>query len=390
MSTALAIYLLAGIVVDPFSRIAAAVLVLIAIVVLVVGAIVTFRDVLRRVLVNRSLLFNAGVVALVLVGLLRWAMGLAGQQERIMDVIPISMGYLPAVIALAALTVAGLLDFRYFRNWGALVAAGAIGFAGGIVPFMVHDSGFALVHLFPLIGVAMAQLWRSNWPKVEAKHATAILALPAAGLLGLLVLNTALSVRDLPADNAKLSEAMNSALEFNANELRLVQIARPSAIEQVGTRAGYDQMEQTSMLHSLTSSLTGAGWLAPVELLSIRKEQTWDYGAAVHLMHPFGRIGLLAYLLVVFAGILALYRARAALPEPPEGDTTSPVFLTIAGEMAAITLVFSAVYVSLGNLLLIPFTGRNLYLLAVLSVGDIVEALTLLALAALVITGARR
>ena len=57
--------------------------------------------------------------------------------------------------------------------------------------------------------------------------------------------------------------------------------------------------------------------------------------------------------------------------------------LQIVGLMAGATLAFSAIYLVLGNLLLVPFTGRSIYLVSVLSTGDLLEGIVLLGLLAL-------
>ncbi|MBW8880285.1 MAG: hypothetical protein JF615_02335, partial [Asticcacaulis sp.] len=46
-------------------------------------------------------------------------------------------------------------------------------------------------------------------------------------------------------------------------------------------------------------------------------------------------------------------------------------------------------YMVLANLLLVPFTGRNIYLLAVTSIGDLVEGAMLLVLAILTLSAKR-
>ena len=53
--------------------------------------------------------------------------------------------------------------------------------------------------------------------------------------------------------------------------------------------------------------------------------------------------------------------------------------------MAVLTLPFSTAYMILGNLLIVPFTGRDIYLLASHSTGDLIEGTLLLALMALAV-----
>ncbi|HZG47628.1 MAG TPA: hypothetical protein VEZ41_15375, partial [Allosphingosinicella sp.] len=53
----------------------------------------------------------------------------------------------------------------------------------------------------------------------------------------------------------------------------------------------------------------------------------------------------------------------------------------LAGTLAIWTLFGAAAYMVLANLLLVPFTGRNIYLLAASSGGDLMEGLGLFLMA---------
>ena len=346
------------------------------------GGIALARQFLPPALLSQSRPYNTGVLLLVLLGGTRLALIGVGWQERVLG-FPISIVYLPLLFCGEALIAIGLLRFERFTKWGCFVAVLAIGLAGIIAPRMARDSGFVLVHLAP-IAIVAAQLARRS-AQGPRRWVIAAMAAPVAALLGVLALQTSSAVREVPHEDASLAAGMNNALDFNANGLRLLQIIKPTAVELVGTRDGYDQMEQTAMLHSLTDSLTGAGWLAPVELLSIRKEQTWDYVAAVHLMYPFGRIGAVSFLLVVIAAALALGQALWPGEQLPASLAARQLLPRMVGAMAVLTLPFSTAYMILGNLLIVPFTGRDIYLLASHSTGDLIEGTLLLALMALAV-----
>ncbi|OYU72570.1 MAG: hypothetical protein CFE32_23360, partial [Alphaproteobacteria bacterium PA3] len=66
-----------------------------------------------------------------------------------------------------------------------------------------------------------------------------------------------------------------------------------------------------------------------------------------------------------------------------------PLFLRLTGIMAVLTLAYSAAYMVLANLLMVPFTGRSIYLVSSLSTGDLLEGVIVMALAALAVTEVR-
>ncbi|OYU73495.1 MAG: hypothetical protein CFE32_20750, partial [Alphaproteobacteria bacterium PA3] len=258
------------------------------------GVTILARQFIPAELLGESPLFNAAIVLLGAMGLVRLMFVPLGWKERIAQALPISVGYLPLLIAGVALGVIGLLRFRRFVRTGAAVLGLAYLFAGVAAPFVARDTGFVLVHLVPIALPAAILVWRSDVARRARGWALGAVIFPLVAVLSGLAYQSAAAVMDVPGPDASLSEAMNAALEFDANGLRLLQIFSPGSVETIGTRNSFDQMEQTAMLHSLTSTLGGSGWLAPVELLSMRKEQAWDYVSAVHLMYPFGRLGAVA------------------------------------------------------------------------------------------------
>lgn len=356
-----------------------------AVVLVALGAIVILRQILPAALLSQSRPFNVGVLLLALLGMVRLVLIGLGWQERIMEIVPIAIFYLPLVFAGSALIAVGLLRFESYLKWGCVVAIGAIAFAGVIAPHYAGDNGFFLIHLAPILVVALYLARRSAAPPGRRLYSGAALIMPLILLVVGITALTASTARDVPSDEASIAETMNRAIDFDANGLRLLQIARPSAVELIGTRSGFDQMEQTAILHSLTNSLTGAGWLAPVELLSIRKEQAWDYVGAVHLMYPFGRVGAVCFLLVMIAAAAALNRPLLGGQRVPPGTPSRLLVPRLVGSMALLTLPFCAAYMLLGNLLIVPFTGLDIYLLASRSTGDLLEGLLVLALMALAV-----
>ncbi|MEW4449081.1 hypothetical protein [Qipengyuania sp. JC766] len=334
-------------------------------------------------------LLRAAFVLLVCLFAVRFLLAVPfGFKERV-GAIPLSLPFLFTLILAATLGTIGVRSLQRDRLKGAcwLMAGLSLAFLV-FMPGMVSDTGFVLVHLPPIAGVIAWHLARSASGDRSRVAAAGIAFAPLAALLALMGVlawqdHARLSVLEDP--NTPVADRIQASLGADPNSLRLIQLVSPETVESVGTLAAYRQMEQSAMLHSLTDDVFGEGWLAPAELLSIRKEQAWDYVAAVHIMHPFGRIGAVAILILLgaMAGALVTGTRTRILSKSPE----EVAGFRIAGQMATWTLFFSATYMVLGNLLLVPFTGRNIYLLANLSSGDMLEGLMLVALSTLALFG---
>jgi len=363
--------------------------------------------VLQRVIdpvLSNSLLRN-GVSLLLLAATLRlflWGLSnftSSSLKERLW-ILPLSIPYLLALFFGTAMAVIAIKRGGFSRSNAALsLCLGLFAALGALV--LVKDTGFVLVHLLPICAVAAWHLGSADQRHAAHLVPATIVMLPVAFIVAGLAYyawnaaNSLALLESWQGQTAHLAERMALALDINANSLRLVQLFAPQSVELVGTRAAYEQMSQTAMMHALGSTMAGHGWLQPVELLSIRKEQTWDYVAAVHLMYPFGRIGALAFLAVIAAAACAVLANQAEPGSDHDDEADEPheevaveagtnrAVLTLVGQQAACTLLFSAVYLVLGNLLLVPFTGRSIYMISVMSWGEVMEGMLLLCLAAL-------
>ena len=250
-----------------------------------------------------------------------------------------------------------------------------------MVALAINDIGFALVHLPPIAGVA---LWRlRRWSRRDGTAQRSWKdklpwALPAAGLVaGYLLLWSVIAASPPPSAEAPLEDRVAYAVaerSTDSNWLRLRAVFAPSQIERIGNRAAAVQLDQSLLLGELTGTLLGRGWLYPVDLGTFRFQATHlsDYLSASHIMAPFGRLGAIAFLLVLAAAAGAAVYGRVPVPAP---------WPHLAGALAIWTLFGAAAYMILANLLLVPFTGRNIYLLAASSGGDLIEGLALLLMA---------
>jgi len=309
----------------------------------------------------------------------RLLLGLLGYRERVFG-IALSAIYVPLLLIAVAAIIAQAEANPARRKWFGLVFLGALVVGAGIVSLVINDVGFALVHVPPIAGVA---LWRlRRWKRAEAglaDRATRLVwATPAAGLIaGYFALWAFVALTPPPSEEAPLEERVAYAVDersTNPNWLRLRAVFAPGQIEAIGNRSAAVQLDQSVLLRELTGTLLGRGWLAPVDLGTFRWQATHlsDYLSAAHIMAPFGRLGAIALILVIAAAAGAATRRRVPKPAP---------WPNLAGALAIWTLFGAAAYMVLANLLLVPFTGRNIYLLAASSGGDLMEGLGLLLMA---------
>jgi hypothetical protein len=310
---------------------------------------------------------------------LRLLLALAGVKERVGG-LPISALYVPALM----IGLGGLLaqaeanQGRSSRTAAVFLAALLLGFAG--VGFLIKDIGFALAHLPPIAGVALwrFRLWRRQPPEAGGRVALAY-AFPAAGLaLGYVMIWMLVAFTSPPPDRAPLEDRVAYSTErpnMDPNVLRLRAVFAPAQIGRIANKAAAEQLDQSALIAGMTDRLLGHGYMAPLRLGSFRTNAAHisDYVAAAHIMAPFGRFAAVALLAIVgLAAAAACSGGRAAVPAGPG---------ILAGALAIWTVFGLATYMTLSNLLLVPFTGRNIYLLSPGSGGDMVEGLALLAIA---------
>lgn len=291
-------------------------------------------------------------------------------RERLFG-LPLSVPYTLTLIAAFALIAASIARAG---QWGVLAGALVLALVATLlVPWLVHDSGYAFLAAPPILALlalaAIAMPCEGRLAPARFLAALPLLLLPAAvWLMASELSETARSI----AEAGTLAQ-IETALALDGNALRLAQFADPSSIERVPTLGAMAAIDQQTVLADLARDLWGRGWLAPAELSLIRDVQLSDNLPAVHLFWPFGRIAGVAILFVYAAMTIAVWRAASAL------GSFDP--RRIAAILAAVFLAWSALYMLLANLLIVPFIGRNVYLLAPSSGGDLLEGMLLAGLA---------
>jgi hypothetical protein len=309
----------------------------------------------------------------------RILLGLLGFRERMFG-IALSAIYVPLLLTAIAGVLAQGEEQAGKRRWTGLLFHAALGVGAGLVALIINDIGFALVHVPPIAGVALWRLrcWSRDKSERPDRLTGLIWAAPSAALVvGYLGLWAMVALTPPPPDDAPLEQRVAYAVSDHStdpNWLRLRAVFAPGQIERIGNRAAAIQEDQSQLLGDLTGTLFGRGWLTPVDLGTFRLQATHlsDYLSASHLMAPFGRAGALALLLVLAAAAGAAVTRRVPVPA---------AWPNLAGALAVWTLFGAAAYMICANLLLVPFTGRNIYLLAASSGGDLIEGLFLLLIA---------
>jgi len=322
----------------------------------------------------------SGVLLLVIVLVARLAVGAIGWKERIdfgVTVLAISVVYTPLILIGFGRLLAG--SEAHPAGWGRPIVFWALLIAATfVIPFTVRDSGYALMFL-PIAGVAAGLAWRRGvaripWAMPVVAATALLIAMPVLGAVGATTTDrlghTAQMQRGLSDEQALAT--LDRQAKASQNLLRLYLIAAPEALgADVSTEAEGLKI-WSAQLSDYTGSLFGRGYLSPANLTALKPVQATDNLTAVHLMSPFGRLATGLFLALLAAAPIAVWSL----------DRAATLDARRATGLLALWCVFgAAAYMTLANLQLVPFTGRNAYLLAPTSGGDLLEGAILIALA---------
>jgi hypothetical protein len=175
----------------------------------------------------------------------------------------------------------------------------------------------------------------------------------------------------------RVLDTLSRHLQVDNNLTRVYALARPYTLASTGTADAETQRAWSVQINDYTAPVLGRGYLTAPHLTSLlRPVQLSDNASAIQLMSPFGRLSAAALLLLL--GLLASGCARASLPAAGAAHRSAP---DVAAVLSLWMVFGTAAYMVLGNLQLVPFTGRNLYFLAPGSESDLLEAVSLFAIA---------
>lgn len=258
-----------------------------------------------------------------------------------------------------------------------------------VLPGLVKDNGYVIVAL-PIAGMAAWGAW-SLWARERIDMKTRLIwSVPAAGLAALLVgvlIAGAFSLgfaehrtRSIAEARAAVSdepalEILKQAVDEDPTLLRVWMRLDPERLLRSGASEAEDLRVISRQLSGYTDTLFGRGYLSPANLTVLKPVQLNDNVSAIHLISPFGRITAAAFLLLM----AVLPAALARRTRPQDGRPRSRY--EIAGFMALWVVFGVDAYIVLANLQLVPFTGRNVYLLAAASDSDLLEGAILIFLA---------
>lgn len=323
---------------------------------------------------------------------LRLGLGLAGFKEALPVPgarLALSMFFVPAHLVLFALALCRLEADRRSESgsplasqWRFLSFIYGIFFPSQLVAgVFVSDLGTFLYFLPPTLvlaaqglSIALAEA-SSLWQKCSAERESRFMALggallfllPAAGL-GAVVANPLEAVSVFPEVRAALATPDKVITESNV--LRLMQFIDEDSLAAMGT----DEAERISQDHALMRSyaqrgMMGEGYLGVTVVQAKRETALNDNVFAVYGLAQLGVVGALA--LVVAYGALMLGGCAV------EAGCLFGRHLSL---LAALALGLTSLYMMGANTGLLPFTGRNMYLLGLNSLGDVAETAVLVLL----------
>ncbi|MEZ0243817.1 MAG: hypothetical protein ACAH11_10615, partial [Sphingomonas sp.] len=331
----------------------------------------------RTLMVSLELLVVAMIALRLALAGIGYVTGM-GLTERVFG-LPLSMIYVPAVPLGFALLLDGLRPLPRERRDLWIVFALFIA-AYWAVPAATRDFGLIFVSGWPLamvIGWFGARHLATPGGRLSRTGWWIAPALPVLFIAGWGVYIALFS--SIASPTTALGTHIAEVVGWSRNDVRMLAFLAPDRVEALGTKFAFESLDLITSLQPLTQDLTGQGYLTQSNVKrSLLDNQFSDNLSAVHIIWQWGRAGAVALLLVIFVGIRS-FRAPAA---PGAGDSP-PDWRALAGIMAGVTFAWAAIYMVMANLNWVPFTGRNIYLLAATSGGDLVEGLLLLLMMAL-------
>lgn len=314
----------------------------------------------------------------------RAILGFLSMKERVFG-IAVSAFYTPMLIlGFAGLFAEALRADDANRHRLGLAFCACLAVTLFVLPWFVRDHGYAIIAL-PLAGMAgWAMLGRrggASWlDRVLWAGPACAMGLTLCFILGAGAISTGrVEARNTQIEQAAQATSDDDALDIlegvirdNGNELRLRHRLDPEWLIASGSGESENLRQVSNHLSEYTGSPWGHGYLHDVNLSVLKPVHLNDNVSAVHLMAPFGRMTAAALLILMALLPLALARLRPV----PEGEERTAA--EIVGYLSMWVLFGVGAYIVLANLQLVPFTGRNIYLLAASSDSDLLEGLTLL------------
>ena len=297
----------------------------------------------------------------------------------------LSVLFVPAYLVLAGCCIALVLDrcrgeVRVREVWKFAACGGWLMFCQVASGLLVSDLGtfvFVIPQTLALCGMGVWLGIRGSehgsrtfetWPQLAGwLGGVGVLCLPLALIL-LVLLSPRLVVERIPDLQAKLDDPAQIAT--GSTLLRVLQFVDKEYLVNLGT----DAAERIAQDHAIMENysrrgMAGQGYLQVDVIPAKRITALNDNVAAVYVFGQFGVMGgcavAVAYLAVALAGLAACGRWT--------GWTAA---------LCGMVFGMTSLYMLGANWGFFPFTGRNLYMLGLNSLGDVLESVILLGLLA--------
>jgi hypothetical protein len=260
-----------------------------------------------------------------------------------------------------------------------------------LVPaFLVSDLGLALVNV-PVFLVAAAIVERAARQAAEERRPRAAgrRRWAAAAALALLLLGCGCPVVARMALSG-LPESVRTSWMTERNYLRVLHFAYPEQLEELAVRPSEDLATMSVVMKAYTAGLpaiVGHGYLGSEVSPQLRATALREHVPAVLIAGDWGLLGTLGTIaifvtLAILSGSMAPWSARGTVGAGGAALGLRQIE-SAAGAVAGLTLSVVSLYMLMTNYDLLPFTGRNVYLLGLDSTADVLESLELVVLMAL-------
>ena len=288
----------------------------------------------------------------------------------------LSVIYLPAsllVVAGLAQDVLKVPDGKGVR-WAMIRLVVMVGLLFLAIPYFVSDIGFALVYLPPILVAVVVFVWGAACRAERILGGIAV-AFVILAFLGSIAVATFGAAPGPVPENVATSEVdqlaqLEAAASTRRDDWRLSAVVNPDAVNEAGTSAAEQIRRWRYLLATFTERAEGWGFPFVADVSDLRPVQADDNVSAIHLIGAFGRTAAAMFLLLLGLGAVLLVRTSEA----------ARGIGSMAGQLASWVIFAAAAYMILANLVMVPFTGRNVYFLAARSNSDLLEGSILLAM----------
>ncbi len=308
---------------------------------------------------------------------------------------------LPLAAAVVGIAIHYLVHRTRVRTWlvGLLATWAFLGLAFLGVGLAVSDTGLFLAHaLAPFVALLALVSIPWMWTQLPSWQRLGLAVLPALPLLAVLVVNAYPEVlirlvgwgsQAARTEAAGVSPVRDSASQLGANRaqqlFRLYMLASPQRLSESGLIASERVAIHYATLQSYADEggFWGKGYLASKLPRHLGITYLSDLVPMVFVLPDFGKLGLLAIAVLYLALLVAVPLTAPAVGEEEPSATavgSQGLYMALA---ALLSVAVPSLYMILANLNLVLFTGKNLSLLSLNSLSDVLQGGVLVALAVL-------